>query len=372
MRACKCFALTCAVLALPLAALVPAADWPVSRGDALMTGTSQVKLPDQLAERWVFKCKDSVEAAPAIDNGVAYVASMDKHLYAIDLTSGKEKWRASLGHMKAPPAVRGGRVYVGTIENQFYAVDAATGKVVWTFETGGEIDAGANFYKDTIIFGCHDSSLYCLTADGKKAWDLKIDGPINAASAVVGDRTFATGCSDGALHVVDATNGKDLGTIDLGGQTVGTAAVSGDLVVLGMMTNQVVAADWKTLKKAWEFEPKRRQQPFYASAAVTEKLVVAGSRDKKVYALDRATGKEVWNFVTEGSVDAAPVVVGNRVYVGCLSDMGEFYVLDLNTGKRVQEISLEGAVTGSVGVGPDCIVVGTEKGAVHCLGTKAK
>jgi outer membrane protein assembly factor BamB len=69
-------------------------------------------------------------------------------------------------------------------------------------------------------------------------------------------------------------------------------------------------------------------------------------------------------------VDGSPVVVGNRVYVGCLSSTGEFYVLDLASGKEVQQITLDGAVTGSVAVGPDCVVVGTERGTVYCLGKK--
>ena len=63
----------------------PGADWPLFRGDARMTGVSSSKLPDKLDERWTFKCKDAVESAPAIADGVVYVASADKHLYALDL-----------------------------------------------------------------------------------------------------------------------------------------------------------------------------------------------------------------------------------------------------------------------------------------------
>ena len=95
-----------------------------------------------------------------------------------------------------------------------------------------------------------------------------------------------------------------------------------------------------------------------------------GGRDKKVYALDRDTGTEAWSFVTEGMVDASPVVAGGRVYVGCLASTGEFYVLDLTTGKQVQQLTLDGAVTGSAAVGPDCVIVGTARGTVYCLGKK--
>jgi outer membrane protein assembly factor BamB len=352
------------------AASIADADWPLFRGNALMTGVGAAKLPEQLDERWTFKAGDMIEGAPAIVDGVVYAASLDKHLYALDLATGKQKWKVKLGASKASPSVKAGRVYLGDLDGKFYCVNAADGKVLWTFEAEGEIQASANFHGDNIIFGSHDSNLYCLNPEGKKVWDAKVDGPINAAAAVVGDRTFATGCSDGILHVIDATNGKELGTIDLGGQAVATAAVVDDRVYLSMVSNQVVAADLKTLKRVWAFEAPKRQMSFYSSAAVADGIVVAGSRDKKVYGINAKTGAELWNFTTDGQVDASPVIVGGRVYVGCLSKDGNFYVLDLKRGKKIQELNLDTDVTGSAGVGPDCLVVGTDKGTLYCLGKK--
>lgn len=363
--------LSLAALAATVLILPPLfADWPVFRGDALMSGVGKAKLPDQLEERWTFKTGDSIEGAPAVVGGMVYVASLDKHLYAIELATGKQKWKVKLGAAKASPSVKEDRIYLGDLDGKFFCVNRADGKVLWTFEADAEIQASANFHGNNIIFGSHDSNLYCLDQNGKKVWDMKVDGPINAAAAIVGDRTFATGCSDGILHVIDATNGKELGTIDLGGQAVATAAVVGDRVYVSMVSNQVVAADWKTMKRIWAFEAPKRQMSFYSSASVSDGLVVAGSRDKKVYAINAKSGEEVWNFVTDGQVDSSPVVIGDRVYVGCLSNDGNFYVLDLKTGRKTQELNLDSAVTGSVGVGPDCILVGTDKGTLYCLGKK--
>jgi outer membrane protein assembly factor BamB len=362
----KTFALLFALLcSWPLSAQ----DWPLFRGDARMSGVRAKMLPETLEEIWAFKCADSIETAPAIVGNVVYIASMDKFLYAVDLQTGKQIWKTQLGSMKAAPSYHEGRIYVGDVEGKFFAVDAKTGSKIWTFETNGEITASANFYKDRILIGSHDSTLYALTLEGKKAWEMKIDGPVNGTAAVVGDRTFVAGC-DSLLHVIDIGTGKSLGTVDLGGQAAATAAVVDDMVYVGTMANQVVGVNWKTLKKGWEFEAKRRQQPFYSSAAVTNSLVVIGSRDKKIYALDRETGKEKWNFVTEGMVDASPVIVGNRVYVGTLSNTGEFYVLDLGNGRKVQEITLDSAVTGSAAVGEGFLLVGTEKGTLYKLGKK--
>ena len=95
-----------ALLVLLLLAPAASADWPLFRGDALMSGVGTAKLPDQLAEKWKFKTGDAIEGAPAVVGGVVYVGSFDKHLYAIDLATGKEKWKAKLGHLKASPSVR--------------------------------------------------------------------------------------------------------------------------------------------------------------------------------------------------------------------------------------------------------------------------
>ncbi len=266
------------VLATVLALGLPAglsADWPLFRGDALMSGVGTAKLPDQLDERWTFKTGDSIEGAPAIADGTVYIGSFDKHFYAIDLATGKQKWKLKLGHVKASPSVKGDKVYVGTLNGEFYCLSAADGKEIWKFEAGGEISSGCNFHGTNILIGSHDSTLYCLDANGKKVWEVMTDG-----------------------------------------------------------------------------------------------LVIAGSRDQRVYALDRKTGAEVWNFETDGMVDGSPVVVGSRVYAGCMSKDGNFYVLDLKTGKKLQELNLDSAVVGSVSVGPDCVLVGTEDGTLFCLGKK--
>src|SRR5438067_4211314 len=200
--------------------LPAAADWPVYRGDPLMSGADvgprPAPFPDKLDERWAFKTGNAIEGAPAVVNGVVYVGSFDKHLYAIELATGKPKWKTKLGAFKASPGVKGDKVYIGDLDGRFYCVNAADGKPVWTFETEGEITSGCNFHGDNILVGSHDATLYCLSPDGKKLWDVKTEGPVNGSPVVVGDTTFLAGC-DSNLHVLDARSGKELGVVDLGG-----------------------------------------------------------------------------------------------------------------------------------------------------------
>jgi outer membrane protein assembly factor BamB len=346
----------------------PKAHWPTWRGNALGQGIGEAELPNELSERWAFKTKDMIAGAPAIVGDVIYVASMDRFLYAIDATTGKEIWKQKLGMMKGSPLVHEGKVSVGNIDGKVYCRDAKTGDAVWLFDNeSGEIASGLNIHNGNVLVAAQGMPVTCLNAKGEKAWTFEIDGGSNGTPTVAGDVCFASGC-DSHFHAIDAKTGAGLWKLELPGQAAATTCVKDDVAYIGTVTNQVVAIDLKTKEKLWQFETPKKAQPFHSSAAITDDVVILGSRDRKVYGLNRKTGKEIWNFVTEGAVDSSPVVVGTKVYVGCQSLTGEFYVLDAKTGKKLQELVLDSAVTGSVAVGKDYIVVGTEKGTLYCLG----
>ncbi len=345
-----------------------AGDWPLFRGNSLQTGVATATLPEQLDVLWKFPVKDAIESTAVIVGNVVYFGAMDEHLYALDLATGKEKWKYKAGPIKAPVSYRDNLLYVGDCDGKFHCVDAAKGTQKWVFETEGEIVSGANFAGDKILFGSGDEHLYCLTADGKKEWSFRVaGGPVMGTPAVVGDRTFAAGC-DSTLHVIDVAKGKEVASLDLDGQVGASAAVSGDRLYVGTMSNQVLAIDWKKAEVAWKYEAVRRQQAFFSSAALTDSLVVLGSRDKRLHGIERQTGKPAWTFATEGRVDSSPVVVGQRVFVG--SDDGKLYVLDLAKGTELKRFDLGGKVAASPAVGGGCLVVGTEKGVLYCLGAK--
>jgi outer membrane protein assembly factor BamB len=352
-----------------LAAPLTAADWPLHRGDATQTGVSTEKLPDKLDILWEFNAKNSVEGAAVIADGVVYVGSSDKNLYALDLKTGAKRWTTPLGIITASPGINGDRVYIGDADGKFYCLDRSNGKVLWTFDDNdqtGQITAAPNFDGDNVLIPTHNSTLYCLDKSGKKIWDFRIEGPIYGGVAVTDGKTFLAGC-DSLMHVLDVKTGKELGSVDLKGQSGAASAVLDGHLYVGTMSNQVLSINLKTLRIDWEFEAPKRKQPFYASAAVEKDLVVIGSRDDKVWAIDRMTGKRKWDFLTDNKVDGSAVIVGDRIIVGSYDK--KLYILD-RQGKKVADFELDGAVMGSAAVADGRVVIGTEKGTVYCLGAK--
>jgi outer membrane protein assembly factor BamB len=356
-------------LVVPIVALSAAAQntgWPLFRGNPEQTGVTAAKLPAKLETLWTFKAGDAFESTVAVSGGVVYAGSMDEHVYAIDLAKGTQKWKYKAGPFKAPPAVRDGSVYIGDLDGNFHCVDAIKGTKKWSFETGAEV-GGANFYRDDILFTSHDENLYCVSKDGKQRWKFKTDGPIYGAPAVADGKTFLVGC-DSQMHVIDVAKGKEIRSVELGGQTGASASVLGDLLYVGTMSNVVKAIDWKKGAVVWTYKSGRNSQAFFSSPAATNKFIVIGSRDRRVHAIDRLKGTGGWTFPTGDKVDSSPVVADNKVVVGSLDST--LYVLDLDTGREIQKIVLDGPINASPVVVDGKVLIGTQKGTLYCLGAK--
>jgi outer membrane protein assembly factor BamB len=72
-------------------------------------------------------------ATPVVAGGVVYLQDMKSNVYALDLRTGRLRWRRLLGATNPGPdgvAVSGDRVY-GATDASAFALDAATGRFVW-------------------------------------------------------------------------------------------------------------------------------------------------------------------------------------------------------------------------------------------------
>ncbi len=142
-------------LLLALAASVPAlagcgshssgADWPLPNHDlastrALPGSGITSKNVAGLHVAWRFRLQirpgysGSDTAIPVVAGGVVYLQDMDSNVYALDLKTGVERWRAQFDDTNQGPdgvTVVGDRVY-GATDTSVFALSTATGKLLWT------------------------------------------------------------------------------------------------------------------------------------------------------------------------------------------------------------------------------------------------
>jgi outer membrane protein assembly factor BamB len=353
----------------PAPGVAPADSWHFFRGSPQQCGVSASKLPDKLDTLWTFQAGEAFEGAVAVADGMVYAGSLDENLYALDLKTGKKQWSYKAGPIKAAPVVHGDELLVGDIDGTLHCIGRTgkqQGKKQWEFSTGGEI-GGANYTDKVILVSSHDENLYCLSKGGKQRWKFNTQGPVYGAPTVAQGKTFLVGC-DSTMHVIELDKGKEIRSVDLGGQTGATAAVIGDDLYVGTMRNDVQAIDWQKGSVTWTYRAKKRQMAFFSSPAVTDKIVVIGGRDNLVHAIERKTGNDLWTFPTRNKVDSSPVIAGDRVVVGSLDS--HVYVLELNTGKELQRIELDSPIAASPVVVDGKVLIGTQKGTLYCLGAR--
>ena len=355
------------VIALSQAAPIQP-DWPMFRGSPSLTGVSEAALPATLKLRWSFQAKDSIESSAALVAGTAYFGSMDGALYAVDLATGKQRWRyATSGAVQeSSPCVHNGTVYIGDLNGVFHAVDASTGKARWTFKADAEIKSSPNCSGNKVYFGSYDQNLYCLSADtGALLWKYATEGPVHCTPALDKTRVYISGC-DETFRAIDAASGKQIYELPMGAYTGASAALRDDHAYAGTFGNEVLGIDLLRHDVQWSYKHATRSFPFYSSAAVTEDRVVLGGRDKMVHCIERSTGKEIWTFTTRSRVESSPLIAGNRVYVG--SNDGLLYVLELASGKKLWDFTAGAPLSASPAASQGLLVIGSQDGVLYCFG----
>ncbi len=357
-------------------------SWASHRNGALKQGIAASDLPDELVPLWKKEVKYGIPSSSAIVGDHVYVPTLLGFLYCLDKRTGEEVWayrsvppetKFAPG-MKAPPLVTADTVYTGDEDGVVHAIDRATGEKKWTFAADAEVTSGVTLLgeKGESVLVASQGGMFRLKAEtGEVEWAIREIAPIILSPPVVDGLSFALGCEEKVLAVVEVETGKQRAKYPLDAVTLSTPACWKDRIYLATQDGVVQELDFATGEVTWSFTPKRPLS-FEGSCAVTEEAVYAAGKNKLLHKLDRKTGEEIWSFATEGQILSSPVVVGNRVFIG--SDDQHLYGVDVETGEETFKFNLQGSVKADPVVGEGVLVVSTESnpGAVFCFGAKAE
>ena len=198
-------------------------------------------------------------ARPSTDGNLVYVASVDHHLYAIELETYDFAWPAiDLGGAAPGTPLVGpdGNVYIGSFTAEVVKVDPASGTDTLLTSTPGWVWGGPVTDGQNIYFGDLEGNLFAIDADsGDQAWSIQPDGPIAGSPLVMTDYiAFAT--ESGSVYAVDS-EGKIVWQRDVGGQIYTDPVTGSDrIVVAPMQADFSLAVLDANGNQVWTFTPE--------------------------------------------------------------------------------------------------------------------
>jgi outer membrane protein assembly factor BamB len=165
--------------------------------------------------RWHFKAGGLVKGAISQSGNRVYFGAYDTHVYALDLHTGKQIWRASsqprigrTGTFYANAASAYGRVYIGATDGKMYSFGATTGKLRWSNGTGDFIYSSAAVWRGNVLVGSYDGYFYSFdAATGDIRWRFHAGAKISGSASVIDGVVYFSTLS-GRTVGLNARNGK--------------------------------------------------------------------------------------------------------------------------------------------------------------------
>lgn len=242
-------------------------------------------------------------STPTVANGMVYVGSRDGSVYAVDATSGAQKWRFETrgkAQVNATPVVDAGSVYVGGWDGVFYALDATTGKPKWSFDAGLPVMDRALVHGGRVIF-------------------------------VTGGRQARNDWGDGLVYGLDASSGQPAWVVDT-------------LPDLGSQrrwpSHPPVIKDGVAFVVNWNATRLQTGKPDSARVSV--------------HAIDAASGRIRWSSTFDGAWPSPPAVVEGYLLLATSPRQArgiELHALESSSGRRVSSHGATGGESYSLGIG---------------------
>lgn len=320
--------------------------------------------------------------APLVAGETVYAAHPGGEVAAIEASSGKRRWSASVkGTITAAPGLGEGLVVVGTEDGIVYALDQKDGKTRWEARLPSELLASGAVDTGTVVVRTLDGGVHGLEgADGKSRWSFKRESPAltlrGGAAPIAALGAVLVGADNGKVLIADVKNGRVLGEVTVAqprGRTeierlvdINTTPLLMDGVLyVAIYQNKVAALAINGRRILWSRDVSSHR----ALAADRDAVYVTDDKDA-VLALNRQTGADLWKQDTLARRRLSAPVTADE-YVVVVDYEGYAHWLDRKSGKIAGRVRLGADAAGGIAASGGTVYAMTRDGAVEAMAAGA-
>jgi outer membrane protein assembly factor BamB len=364
---------------------IPVSSWPMWRADPTHSSTAQ-EGPSNLTLAWKFTTNGSVISSPSVADGIVYVGSQDKNIYALGAWSGNLIWNfTTQDAIESSPAVANGKVYTGGDDGYVYCLDAYKGTFIWkTFVNGDQPFTFGNLVLKSspvisggmVYIGSLDGYMYALNANnGGILWRTKTEGPIESSPAVANGAVYFTSQEPtaGALYKLDANTGAVIWKQQLpyeisfagGTEMLGSPSVAAGMVFASSNWGTYYAINAITGNITWKFTDLTATEFIVSSPIyVNGELFII---DKfNIACLNATNGHTIWSTYTGDELYVSPSYADSKIYV--TTSQRDIFILDTtNNGTKIATTTTPSSSWSSPTIANGRLYVGCNDWNVYCF-----
>jgi outer membrane protein assembly factor BamB len=353
-----------------------AVDWPLFRGDAGLSGYSNIRLTDAPELIWSYKSDARTSSSPVIYRQTVYWSDKRGRIYGINRDGDLAFDYDFATAVEATPMVSDSVLYIGRIDGIMSAVSLNTRDTLWNFETMGQISASPNtgIFRniEVVVFGSYDNYLYCLDKrDGRAVGRFASGYYINGAVAIRQSCFISGGC-DAWLRIIDGASGLQTDSIKLETYIPASPAIDGRFCYVADHSGnvyEIVIEDGRIAGSRKMFAAADADGTFVSVPALSPSTLYILSDDRHLYAIDRGTGRVRWKYLQKGqSGESSPLVCTDKI-IAC-TKTGIVSLVDASTGALLWEYDTGEPVTASPAVVKGRFYILTNRGTLFCFGAE--
>jgi outer membrane protein assembly factor BamB len=273
-------------------------------------------------------------------------------------------WRAKAGRrFTGRMVVTGETIYGGSVDRKVYAVDLTSGQLLWSSRLGGLISGGVLVAGDTVYAASSrpEGRVYALDGKtGRRLWRTAT-GPVGAPLALMGGVLVAE-TQRGEVLGLDPKAGTVRWRRKVGVSRIPAVEADSGTIVIATVDSlfRLSSKDGKVVRRA--LSPGAIVSPWIAHRG----KLVAGTTDSLVVAIDPADLRPRWRVTLDAPVLDSPAAGGDTLYAA--TRRGTLYRIVADSEPVAEAIAeLDWPITAPVTVLDGLVFLGGADGVLRAL-----